>query len=81
MRFIRFRDELRLMTNPPDDPDMWNGDPGLARRQKLFSMTTFPLHRQQLPSEGHDFAHPSPAGAKTGVAQSVGFGGTANELQ
>jgi hypothetical protein len=32
MRFISFRDELRLMTNPPDDPDMWAGDLGLIRR-------------------------------------------------
>ncbi len=32
MRFITFRDELRLMTNPPDDPDMWDGDLGLIRR-------------------------------------------------
>ncbi len=32
MRFISFRDELRLMPNPPDDPDMWNGDLGLVRR-------------------------------------------------
>jgi len=32
MRFITFRDELRLMTAPPDDPDMWDGDLGLIRR-------------------------------------------------
>ena len=32
MRFISFRDELRLMSNPPDDPDIWNGNLGLARR-------------------------------------------------
>ncbi|MCB1211641.1 MAG: hypothetical protein KDK97_20120 [Verrucomicrobiales bacterium] len=32
MRFISFSDELRLMTSPPDDPDMWNGDLGLIRR-------------------------------------------------
>ena len=32
MRFITFRDELRLMTDPPDDPDMWDGDLGLIRK-------------------------------------------------
>jgi hypothetical protein len=31
MRFISFRDALRLLTNPPDDPDMWDGDLGLIR--------------------------------------------------
>jgi hypothetical protein len=35
MRFVRYGDELRLMTNPPDDPDGWNGVTGLRQvRQK-----------------------------------------------
>jgi hypothetical protein len=29
MRFVQFRGDYRLMTNPPGDPDMWNGDLGL----------------------------------------------------
>ncbi len=33
IRFISFRGELRLMSNPPDDPDMWNENLGLVRRQ------------------------------------------------
>ncbi len=32
MRFITFKGELRLMTNPPEDPDMWDGDLGLRCR-------------------------------------------------
>lgn len=32
MRFIRFRDELRLMSNLPEDPDLWDGSLGLVRR-------------------------------------------------
>ena len=32
MRFISFRGELRLLTNPSGDPDMWDGDLGLERR-------------------------------------------------
>jgi len=32
MRFISFREDLRLMTNQPADPDMWDGDLGLSRR-------------------------------------------------
>jgi hypothetical protein len=31
MRFIRYDGELRLMTNPPDDPDQWNGVIGLRK--------------------------------------------------
>jgi hypothetical protein len=30
MRFIRFRDELRLMSRPPVDGDDWDGDTGLT---------------------------------------------------
>lgn len=31
MRFIRHRGNLRLMTNPPVDPDMWAGELGMVR--------------------------------------------------
>ena len=29
MRFVQFRGKYRLMTNPPEDPDAWDGDIGL----------------------------------------------------
>jgi hypothetical protein len=29
MRFVQFRGVYRLMTNPPGDPDAWDGDLGL----------------------------------------------------
>ena len=32
MRFISWAGELRLMVAPPDDPDMWDGYPGLKRQ-------------------------------------------------
>jgi hypothetical protein len=32
MRFIEYDGQLHLMTNQPDDPDMWDGDLGLERR-------------------------------------------------
>ena len=32
MRFIVYDDQLYLMTHPPDDPDMWDGNLGLERR-------------------------------------------------
>jgi hypothetical protein len=31
MRFIKFAGKLRLLSRPPDDPDMWNGNLGLMR--------------------------------------------------
>lgn len=31
MRFVSYDGELRLMTNPPHDPDGWNGVVGLER--------------------------------------------------
>jgi hypothetical protein len=31
MRFVRYDGELRLMTNPPNDPDQWNGVIGLRK--------------------------------------------------
>lgn len=31
MRFIRYRGELRLLTEPPGDPEYWDGDLGLAK--------------------------------------------------
>lgn len=31
MLFIQFRGRNRLMTHPPEDPDMWDGDLGLKR--------------------------------------------------
>lgn len=31
MRFVSYDGELRLMTNPPDNPDEWNGVVGLKR--------------------------------------------------
>ena len=31
MRFVRYGGELRLMTDPPEDPDMWNGRIGLRQ--------------------------------------------------
>ena len=31
MRFIKFRGGYRLMTRPPEDPDIWDGDLGLSR--------------------------------------------------
>ena len=34
MRFVQFRGHYRLMTKPPEDPDMWDGDLGLQRTQK-----------------------------------------------
>lgn len=32
MRFVQFRGQYRLMTHPPGDPDLWDGDPGLSRK-------------------------------------------------
>ena len=32
MRFIEYDGQLYLMTNEPDDPDMWDGNLGLERR-------------------------------------------------
>jgi hypothetical protein len=32
MRFVQFRGRYRLMTHPPGDPDMWDGDLGLSRK-------------------------------------------------
>lgn len=31
MRFVRFLEHYRLMTNPPIDPDMWDGNIGLKK--------------------------------------------------
>lgn len=36
MRFVNYHGELRLMTNPPDDPDEWNGVVGLKRASEDF---------------------------------------------
>jgi len=33
MRFIEYAGELRLLSQPPDDPDLWSGDLGLKRVQ------------------------------------------------
>ncbi len=37
MRFIAYSGELRLLSQPPDDPDTWNGDLGLERVRPLTS--------------------------------------------
>jgi hypothetical protein len=34
MRFIRYDGELRLMTDPPEDPDGWNGRAGLRQKHE-----------------------------------------------
>lgn len=34
MRFIRYDGELRLITAPPEDPDVWNGSTGLRQKQE-----------------------------------------------
>ena len=31
MRFVQYRGGYRLMTHPPEDPDMWDGDVGLPK--------------------------------------------------
>lgn len=33
MRFIEYSGELRLLSHPPEDPDLWSGDLGLKRAQ------------------------------------------------
>ncbi len=35
IRFVRFAGALRVMTHVPDDPDNWNGNPGLKRIKEL----------------------------------------------
>ncbi|MDB6007703.1 MAG: hypothetical protein JWR15_4690 [Prosthecobacter sp.] len=37
MRFIEYSGELRLLSRPPDDPDLWNGNLGLERVQPSAS--------------------------------------------
>lgn len=34
MRFVQMWGRYRLMTNPPEDPDEWNGDAGLRQVQR-----------------------------------------------
>ena len=33
MRFVQFSGHYRLMTHPPEDPDLWDGNLGLRQRR------------------------------------------------